>query len=63
MIPKKILTGIVNFPRKVTGPMKDLIKDLLTKDHTRRLGVLKGGKKMSRGIAFTLALGLIEVDC
>ncbi|KAK1740426.1 cyclic nucleotide-dependent protein kinase [Skeletonema marinoi] len=40
---KKILKGIVNFPDKVTGPMKDLIKALLTKDQTRRLGVLKGG--------------------
>ncbi len=40
---KKILKGVVNFPDKVTGPMKDLIKALLTKDQTRRLGVLKGG--------------------
>jgi len=42
---KKILKGIVtvNFPFNVTGPMKDLIKTLLTKDQTRRLGVLKGG--------------------
>ncbi len=56
-----ILKGVVNFPHNVTGPLKDLIKDLLTKDHTRRLGVLKGVQKMSRGIAFTL--GLIGVDC
>jgi len=40
---KRILKGVVNFPDKVTGPMKDLIKALLTKDQTRRLGVLKGG--------------------
>ena len=40
---KKILKGVVNFPEKITGPMKDLIKALLTKDRTRRLGVLKGG--------------------
>ena len=40
---KKILNGVVKFPEKMTGPMKDLIKALLTKDQMRRLGVLKGG--------------------
>jgi cGMP-dependent protein kinase len=40
---KKVLKGLVDFPDTITGPMKDLIKALLTKDRTRRLGVLKGG--------------------
>lgn len=42
-IYEKILEGRVQFPRWVDAKAKDLIKGLLTLDHTKRLGSLKRG--------------------
>lgn len=42
-IYEKILEGKVQFPKWVDGRAKDLIKGLLTTDHTKRLGTLKRG--------------------
>ncbi|EPY32322.1 protein kinase A [Strigomonas culicis] len=42
-IYEKILAGTVQFPRWVDLKAKDLIRGLLTLDHTKRLGALKGG--------------------
>lgn len=42
-IYQKILDGKVKFPNHVEKPAKDLIKKLLQKDTTKRLGMLKNG--------------------
>ena len=40
---KKILKGRVNFPSKFSAQMQQIIKGLLTKDPTRRLGCMNDG--------------------
>jgi protein kinase A len=42
-IYEKILEGKIQFPKWVDARAKDLIKGLLTTDHTKRLGTLKRG--------------------
>lgn len=45
IICRNILGGKYETPRTMTGPAKDLVKKLLTKDANRRLGCLKGAAK------------------
>jgi protein kinase A len=48
-IYEKILEGKIQFPKWVDARAKDLIKGLLTTDHTKRLGTLKRGVQDIRG--------------
>ena len=43
MIYQKILSGKIEWPRHMDKEAKDLIKKLLVKDRTKRLGSMKGG--------------------
>ena len=42
VIYQKILTGRIEWPKNMDKVAKDLIKKLLVKDRTRRLGSMKG---------------------
>lgn len=42
-VAKKILQARVDFPRKMSTTMQDIIRSLLTRDPSRRLGCLRGG--------------------
>ena len=42
-IYQKVLAGKIDFPRVFDVKAKDLIKKLLTQDHTQRFGCLKNG--------------------
>jgi serine/threonine protein kinase len=42
-VAKKILQGRVDFSRRMSPVMQDIIRALLTRDPSRRLGCLKGG--------------------
>lgn len=42
-VAKKILQGRVDFPRKMSSSLQEVIRALLTRDPSRRLGCLKGG--------------------
>ena len=43
VIYQKILSGKIEWPRHMDKEAKDLIKKLLVKDRTKRLGSMKGG--------------------
>ena len=42
-VAKKILQGRVDFPRNMSPALQEVIRELLTRDPTRRLGCLRGG--------------------
>lgn len=42
-VAKKILSGRVDFPVKMSSSLQEAIRALLTRDPSRRLGCLKGG--------------------
>jgi len=62
-IYEKILEGKLHFPKWIDSRAKDLIKQLLTLDHTKRLGTLKRGvgdikkHKYYSGIDWDVLLG------
>jgi len=61
VIYQKILAGKIDWPKHLDSVAKDLIKKLLVKDRTRRLGSMKGGAEDVKNHRFFYSLDWQDV--